>query len=53
MKRRHGIRSGLQANATPKLTVSNDWISYITKVLALIGLWQVLANSTRLLTHWF
>lgn len=30
-----------------------DWISFITKVLAFIGLWQVLSNSTRLFTHWF
>jgi hypothetical protein len=53
MKRQNAIRAGAQANATTKPTVSTDWISYITRVLALIGLWQVLSNSARLLTHWF
>jgi hypothetical protein len=40
-------------NAIAKLMARTDWISYITKVLAFIGLWQVITNGTRLLTHWF
>ncbi|WP_263972243.1 hypothetical protein [Pseudanabaena sp. ABRG5-3] len=40
-------------DASPKLSAKTDWINYITKVLALIGLWQVLSNSTALLTYWF
>lgn len=36
-----------------KLPARTNWINYITQVLAFIGLWQVLANGTRLLTHWF
>ncbi len=33
--------------------VRTAWIPFITKVLAFIGLWQVLSNSTKLLMHWF
>ncbi|MGI0484096.1 hypothetical protein ACN4EK_01595 [Pantanalinema rosaneae CENA516] len=29
------------------------WIPFITKVLAFIGLWQVLSNSITLLNRWF
>ncbi len=53
MKKRNAIDSGAQANATPKLTTRTEWLAYITKVLAFIGLWQVVSNSTHLLTHWF
>ncbi|HEY9655243.1 MAG TPA: hypothetical protein V6C50_07105 [Crinalium sp.] len=34
-------------------TVNTAWIPFITKVLAFIGLWQVLSNSATLLTRWF
>lgn len=40
-------------DAIPKRTARTDWVSYITKVLAFIGLWQVISNSATLLTHWF
>ncbi|HEY9628977.1 MAG TPA: hypothetical protein V6C84_16875 [Coleofasciculaceae cyanobacterium] len=32
---------------------STAWIPFVTKVLAFIGLWQVLTNSTTWITHWF
>ncbi|GEM_PF-6575153 len=53
MKRHDAMRAGAQANATAKLTARTDWITYITKVLAFIGLWQVLSNGVTLFTHWF
>jgi hypothetical protein len=51
--KRHVIRAGTQANATVRQIAKTDWITYLTRVLAFIGLWQVLSNSARLLTHWF
>jgi hypothetical protein len=42
-----------QRNAIAKPTPKTDWITYITRVLAFIGLWQVISNSTQLLSHWF
>jgi len=30
-----------------------DWLPFVTKVLAFIGLWQVLSNSVAWLNHWF
>ncbi|MEB3337354.1 MAG: hypothetical protein VKJ46_07835 [Leptolyngbyaceae bacterium] len=32
---------------------TTNWVQFVTKVLAFIGLWQVLSNSTALLNHWF
>jgi len=45
--------SNVFPNVFSKLTEKTDWITYITRVLAFIGLWQVLSNSTLFLTHWF
>lgn len=53
MKQRDATRAGAQANATAKRTTTTDWLTYITQVLAFIGLWQVVSNGTQLLTHWF
>jgi hypothetical protein len=53
MKRKDAIRAGAQANATVRQMAKTDWIVYLTRVLAFIGLWQVLANGTHLLTLWF
>ncbi|MGG6296369.1 hypothetical protein ACQ4M4_18415 [Leptolyngbya sp. AN02str] len=30
-----------------------DWLPFVTKVLAFIGLWQVLTNSAAFLRHLF
>ncbi len=40
-------------NTIAKPIAESAWIPFITKVLAFIGLWQVLSNSAALLTHWF
>jgi hypothetical protein len=32
---------------------STQWLPFITKVLAFIGLWQVVSNSLTWLNHWF
>lgn len=39
-------------DAIANLTPSTTWIPFITKVLAFIGLWQVLSNSASLLARW-
>ncbi|MDX2099407.1 MAG: hypothetical protein SFW36_16635 [Leptolyngbyaceae cyanobacterium bins.59] len=36
-----------------KPETATRWIPFITKVLAFIGLWQVLSNSMALLDRWF
>lgn len=38
-------------DAISNLTTKTAWIPYITKVLAFIGLWQVLSNVAALLTR--
>ncbi len=57
MKRPKAFPNTFSSNVFPnvfsKLTEKTDWITYITRVLAFIGLWQVLSNSTLFLTHWF
>jgi hypothetical protein len=52
MKRQDAIRAGTQ-NATARQMGKTDWVTYITRVLAFIGLWQVVSNSAQFLTHWF
>jgi len=42
-----------QRHAAARSTAKTDWLAYITKILAFIGLWQVISNSAQLLTHWF
>jgi hypothetical protein len=49
--KRDAIHANAQTNA--KQMMRTDWITYVTRVLAFIGLWQVVSNSAQLLTHWF
>jgi hypothetical protein len=42
-----------QRQAATRPTAKTDWPAYITKILAFIGLWQVISNSAQFLNHWF
>ncbi len=39
-------------NPLTKPEVKTAWLPFITKVLAFIGLWQVISNSAAVLTRW-